>query len=101
MPTLPTKFPPPHAGAKLPRPPPRVNATDAAAFRSRQAWQRLRRMYLNAHPLCQGDGCRNRTTPATEVHHRLPVAARPELALDPDNLMSVCRACHEWLERHV
>jgi len=32
--------------------------------------------------------------PATTVHHIIPLEQRPDLALDDDNLLSVCAACH-------
>jgi 5-methylcytosine-specific restriction protein A len=32
--------------------------------------------------------------PATTVHHILHLENRPDLALDDDNLLSVCAACH-------
>ena len=39
---------------------------------------------------------------ATMVHHIVPVREAPERALDMDNLMSLCNACHERMhpERH-
>lgn len=33
--------------------------------------------------------------PATEVHHIQPRHVRPDLAFAPDNLMPLCKACHE------
>ena len=33
-------------------------------------------------------------TPATTVHHIIPLEQRLDLALDDDNLLSVCAACH-------
>lgn len=60
------------------------------------AWRRLRKLALQRdHYLCQlqlGPDC---TRVATEVHHIKPVDEFPELALDMDNLTSVCWNCHE------
>ena len=33
-----------------------------------------------------------------EVHHIIPIEERPDLAFVEDNLMSVCRECHEEME---
>ena len=35
--------------------------------------------------------------PATTVHHILHLENRPDLALEDDNLMTVCEACHNIL----
>jgi 5-methylcytosine-specific restriction endonuclease McrA len=41
--------------------------------------------------------------PATTVHHIIHLKDRPDLALDDDNLLSVCAACHnrEHPERFI
>lgn len=39
-------------------------------------------------------GVCNRCWPATEVHHIIKIAARPDLRLDQENLMSLCKSCH-------
>ena len=38
-------------------------------------------------------------TAATEVHHIVKIKDRPELRLEWSNLMSVCRDCHERIEK--
>mgnify|MGYP001491951708 CR=1 FL=1 len=50
-------------------------------------------------PACRFAGI----APATTVHHILHVENRPDLALDDDNLLSVCAACHnrEHPERFI
>lgn len=64
------------------------------------AWRRLRKLALQRdHGLCRlrlGPDC---TRYATEVHHIKPVEDYPELALDLDNLISVCHSCHEKTKR--
>jgi len=35
-----------------------------------------------------------RTTPATTVHHILPLEQRPDLKLNSQNLISLCEQCH-------
>ena len=34
------------------------------------------------------------TTPATTVHHILPLEQRPDLKLNSQNLISLCEQCH-------
>ena len=45
---------------------------------------------------------RGRYTPATHVHHIKHLREAPELALDSDNLISLCGECHEAVhpEKH-
>ena len=44
--------------------------------------------------LCQDHLARGRFVAATTVHHKQHLKAQPELALDADNLVSLCEACH-------
>lgn len=63
-------------------------------------WLRLRRTVLTAQPLCEQCKKDGLLTPATEVHHRVPVetaldfAAKARLMYDIGNLMALCRRCH-------
>lgn len=68
-------------------------------------WRRLRKTALERdHYMCQdclaakrrGEMIRPRS--ASVVHHILPRDKYPELALDLDNLVSLCDACHN--KRH-
>jgi len=63
-------------------------------FFNSKAWQKLRRWVLVQHPVCQECGHRK----AVEVHHVEPRDQRPDLALDEDNLLAVCSACHKSIE---
>jgi 5-methylcytosine-specific restriction endonuclease McrA len=56
------------------------------------AWQRLRRMHLALHPYCVM--CLKRTI-ATIVDHIRPHRGDIELLMDPDNLQSLCKYCHD------
>jgi len=51
------------------------------------------------HYLCQRCLSLGRVTPATDSHHIKKLATHPKLHLDPDNRSSVCRDCHEELEK--
>lgn len=68
-------------------------------------WKRLRAAYLSVHPICEACEINGRTTPATEVHHVVPIESKAgrlqdmhALAFDPNNLKALCRACH--IEAH-
>lgn len=53
-------------------------------------WPAVRAAHLAKHPACEVCG----RTDDIEVHHCLPFHERPELELDPDNLISLCRRDH-------
>ncbi|WP_141304364.1 HNH endonuclease [Moorella sp. E306M] len=57
-------------------------------------WQKVREMYLRQHPLCEMCEREGRVTPATMVHHKQPIRHGGEV-LNMENLMAVCRACHD------
>lgn len=61
------------------------------------AWRRIRQLALQRDRfLCQN--CLHKKgviKTATEVHHLQPVEDFPELALELDNLQSLCWQCHE------
>lgn len=63
-------------------------------------WLRLRRDILSAHPLCENCQANGLITPATEVHHRVPVEygtnlrEKHRLMFDPRNLQALCHSCH-------
>lgn len=55
-------------------------------------WQRVRLMYLRAHPLCVACELAGRVTPATDVDHIVPKRWGGRDA--EDNFQSLCHACH-------
>lgn len=70
-------------------------------FYQTAAWRRLRVAALQRDfYTCQdclrrkAEGETLRTRRATVVHHIQPREARPDLAMDIDNLVSLCDACH-------
>jgi 5-methylcytosine-specific restriction endonuclease McrA len=76
--------------------PERKNATERGYDRR---WRNLRAMILNGEPLCRRCwNLRNDITPATEVHHELPIRTHPEHRLDPAILVPLCRECHRAVE---
>lgn len=67
----------------------------AVAFYNSAAWQRARAAALTRdNHLCQPCLRRKHLTPATTVHHIKSLEEAPELALDLDNLESICESCH-------
>jgi 5-methylcytosine-specific restriction enzyme A len=62
-------------------------------------WKKLRLFYLKQHPLCE-KCLPDKLTPAVEVHHIREISKgkdiyeKQELALDINNLMSLCVPCH-------
>lgn len=58
-------------------------------------WRKLRDFHLANNPLCAVCASRGRTTAAVCVDHVLPVAVNPSRRLDPTNLRSCCRSCHD------
>jgi hypothetical protein len=55
-------------------------------------WPALRAEHLEKHPRCVACGGKEQL----EVHHRIPISQRPQLELDPTNLITLCEAnsCH-------
>lgn len=62
-------------------------------YRSKE-WEKVRQYVIRRDKyLCQKCG-----SPAEEVHHKIHLSPEnindPEIALSPDNLVSLCRDCH-------
>ncbi|WP_232317039.1 HNH endonuclease signature motif containing protein [Paenibacillus sp. D9] len=49
---------------------------------------------IRDHYLCQICLRKEKLTSANTVHHIKPLETHPELALETDNLESICPACH-------
>ncbi len=58
------------------------------------AWRKLRLWHLKQHPLCADCEACGRVEPAVDVDHQVPIAVDPSRRLDPSNLSSLCRRCH-------
>ncbi len=57
-------------------------------------WSKVRKLHLNANPLCVFCLERGIVTEATDVDHIKSLADHPELKTDPTNLRSLCHSCH-------
>ena len=72
----------------------------ARSFYSSRAWQDCRNEYMKrAHHLCEDCLRKGIYTPAREVHHIEELTPenihRPEVTLNFDNLVALCRECHK------
>jgi 5-methylcytosine-specific restriction protein A len=56
---------------------------------------RIRPAFLSQHPLCEICLKKGIYTPATEVHHKIPVADGGTNAFD--NLQALCKLCHSGI----
>lgn len=70
------------------------------ALRGSTRWQKLRAAVLRRHPLCVVCSALGRNFPAEEVHHIVPAAEMvrrygPDGFFREDNLVAVCRRCHD------
>lgn len=70
------------------------NRPSASARGYDKKWEKVRKMFLKEHPLCEDCLRYGVYTPAQEVHHIEKVKDRPDRRLDPTNLMALCKACH-------
>jgi 5-methylcytosine-specific restriction enzyme A len=67
-------------------------------FYSTGPWPKLRRYKLSCDPVCEECRRQGRVTLAVHVHHKKARKDRPDLALDVENLESLCAACHNAME---
>jgi 5-methylcytosine-specific restriction endonuclease McrA len=70
-------------------------------FYNSKAWIALRDIKLCDDPYCEECLKQGVHTAATHVHHKEEVKARPDLALDMDNLVSLCMSCHSRVHASV
>lgn len=76
----------------------------AKAFYSSKAWQDVRNHYAaRRHHLCENCMAKNIYRPGEIVHHKEQITPanieRPEVTLNEDNLLLLCRECHEAVHR--
>ena len=68
---------------------------ESNAFYLSSKWKRKRKAILKRDGYeCQDCKRYGRIREATEVHHIKHLEDAPELAYDNDNLISLCKACH-------
>jgi 5-methylcytosine-specific restriction protein A len=57
-------------------------------------WRCFRKAFLADNPLCADCLADGRVTAATELHHRIKARLRPDLRLDPNNILQLCDTHH-------
>ena len=72
----------------------------AKRFYKGRAWQRVREYAISRDKyLCQDCLKKGIYKPVSEVHHIKPLTPEnindPTIALNPENLVSLCKECHE------
>ena len=77
-----------------------VRGVGGMRFYVTKAWKKIRLERLaKDNYLCQRCKERGLLVPGTLVHHIKPLEDCPELALELDNLISLCNTCHEQIEK--
>ena len=67
---------------------------NAAKFYKSYAWKKLRAAKYRRNPNCERCAKDGRETPTETIHHIQERLIRPDLALDMNNLESLCHSCH-------
>lgn len=92
---MPWRAPHHHAGGDLRR---ARDSRRGDPFYKTARWRRLRAWILSRHPLCADPfglhAAERIECLATEVHHRIERSLRPDLELEPGNLVALCKSCH-------
>ena len=70
----------------------RYGRTPEMKRRYNDAWPRIRKAFVAAHPLCEVCQREGRVTAAEEVHHIVPLAQGG--THEDANLMALCKECH-------
>ena len=77
----------------------------AKKFYSSKTWQSCRNEYAKRkHYLCENCLRKGIYKPGVIVHHKIEIdpvtIEKPEIALNPDNLVLLCRDCHADAHKH-
>ena len=74
----------------------------SAKFYASQQWFDLRNVIMSrAGYQCEICKAQGRLTPATEVHHKIPIRVDWSKRLAPDNCIALCHRCHMMEERKM
>ncbi len=69
------------------------------AFYTSRPWVRLRKTFLSHNPMCAECERQGTLTLANTVHHKQERKNNPDLALEWDNLESLCAECHNRIHK--
>lgn len=74
-----------------------MRSIDHSFYKSKEWWD-CRTSYIQAHPLCERCAAKGLIVPAILVHHKIHLTPEnvndPSIALNHDNLESLCQSCH-------
>lgn len=79
--------------------------TERSKFYSSQLWKKTRNNYIQEHPICELCYLRGIITPSQEIHHAIKFHQqyddnmRWKLLTDTDNLISLCKDCHNHIHK--
>lgn len=87
--------------ATMPRPVERAEPAFAPMLAAHEKprsgkWPKVEKAFIAEHPECAVCGHKGTKDNPLNVHHRLPFHKFPQLELDPENLIVLCRVHHEW-----
>ena len=69
----------------------------ARVLRSGRAWRKKSIRIRRSMPVCFGLN-EDHERPTTLVHHIVSVEDDPSAAYDDENLVAICRGCHDFIE---
>lgn len=87
-----------HHKPKLPEKPEKRGHARARGYSRR--WEKFRRTFLSANPLCEFCKGAGRITPATVVDHDLPHEHDPALFWD-NSFTALCSSCHSGTKQRL
>lgn len=86
-------------------PPPNPERETTSRMRSSRRMTTFSLRFRSTHRMCCDPfGVHRRmrvTVGAQEIHHIIGIVARPDLAYDPENVVSLCTRCHHRIEGYV
>jgi len=68
----------------------RITGKAPPGARRASGWPKFRKAFISNHPECLICGREKKV----EAHHIVPFHLAPDLELDPENLLALCRRCH-------
>ena len=73
-----------------------LNKASKKMVKTNSEYSKLRKTYLEKYPMCHAK-VYNCFLKSTDIHH---MKGRGKYHLDTSTWLSVCRSCHDWIEKH-
>ena len=73
-----------------------LNKISKKMVKTNSEYSNLRKTHLEKFPMCQAK-VYNCSLRSTDIHH---MKGRGKYHLDTSTWLSVCRNCHDWIEKH-